>query len=208
MSLSAAQSQLVAFYSLEGLPDVSGFLCDEAQALRWDPSARERGETLFLRSDPDGALSLSLFVRDDLQRDFSAWLVAPGPITPSRLHRLAAVIEGLSHFNLVAYRQLRAQPVSQLTLETQAYLDSLAFFLEVFASHVPRQAKTGQLLCDIRATLTRTPRWLDNSASSRRACYHRAHRQAAKLLYALPYAWRDCRTALRRLFYEGIDHHL
>ena len=98
-ALRAAQHRLQAFYALERAPDVTSFVHDR------DDGGRE---TLILRQTGD-VLEMALA----LPRD------RPGNDVDCR----AQLIEGVSHFLMVAERARTGLPTTRLELELQAEVD-------------------------------------------------------------------------------------
>ncbi len=94
------QERLEAYYGLGGLPRVDEFL---------RPALDGERESLQLRYRADGDLDIAV--------------AAPEPSGPGDLDGYCQVIEGVSHFVVVAERVRRELPVTQLELELQAEVD-------------------------------------------------------------------------------------
>jgi len=110
------QGWLQDIYRVEA-PRVAGFLCGREAAARAGHRVRA-GEELLVLEEPDG-LWLGLFLDE---------AVVAGAVR-GELGPLALVVEGVSHFVLVATRAARGRPVSLLELEAQAEVDKFALLL-------------------------------------------------------------------------------
>ena len=118
--LGRLQQQLNDTYQIDSGYDVRDFLITDphlANALGGDTARTSAGETLLIAEDDDG-LSMSLYLEDQVL----ARLGSGNPIDAlqkDQLDDLCKVIEGLSHFNYVAWRASRDRSVSLLELELQ-----------------------------------------------------------------------------------------
>ena len=104
--------------------DVRDFLVTDptlARCLGQESMLADTRETLLMSEDEDG-LALSLF----LDSAVIERLETSDPLTRLRAHQLEdlwLVLEGVSHFNCVAWRAVRDRSVSLLELELQAEID-------------------------------------------------------------------------------------
>ena len=122
--LGRLQRQLSDTYQADPGCDVRDYLITDpllAKALGGDNMLAAAGETLLVSEDADG-LALSLYLDDamlgrlrtgDPTRELKA----------EQLDDLCKVIEGVSHFNYVAWRARQDQRMTLLELELQAEVD-------------------------------------------------------------------------------------
>jgi len=153
-----------------------------ARAISGGNPLTHSGETLLLHEDGDG-VALSLYLDEAILER----LKADDPATALRsglLDDLCRVIEGLSHFNYVAWRASRDRPVTLLELELQAEVDKFV--------------STMQLACEERDTDLMNAlhgRLFDNA----RFHDHLDRRQLERYRAASEYAARFCRALGPRL---------
>ena len=122
--LSQLQQQLTDIYRVDRGHDVRDFLITDRQlaaALGQDALLKDTGETLLLAQD-DGGLEMSLF----LDGEMLTRLEMAGPMSclhAGMLDDWGKVIEGLSHFNCVAWKASQDRTVTLLELELQGEID-------------------------------------------------------------------------------------
>jgi hypothetical protein len=109
---AAIQERLTRFYALEHTPVVDPFV-----RIIEDDDARER---LLVRTTEDG-LELALELP----------AAAMEASEPYDLDRMCQIVEGVSHFVLIAERARRALPTTQLELELQAEIDKLVVLADL-----------------------------------------------------------------------------
>ena len=122
--LARLQRQLNDIYQVGTGHDVRDFLVTDptlARCLGQESLLADTRETLLMSQDEDG-LALSLFLDGELIER----LESADPLTRLRAHQLEdlwLVLEGVSHFNCVAWRAASDRSVSLLELELQAEID-------------------------------------------------------------------------------------
>ena len=165
--------------------DIRQFLVTDARvahALSGGDSLTRSGETLLLREDEDG-VALSLYLDEAiLERLRSA---APREVLQSGLlNDLCKVIEGLSHFNYVAWRASRDRSVTLLELELQAEVDKF-----VSTMQLALEQNAPELMDGLHRRLFDEVRLHD----------HLDERQVERYRAASAYAARFCRSLKPRL---------
>ena len=171
--------------------DVHDFLVTDghlARAISGGDAMTNSGETLLLCEDEHGvALSLYLdeALLDRLQADDPAAALSAG-----LLDDLCKVIEGLSHFNYVAWRASRDRSVTLLELELQAEVDKF-----VSTMQLALEERDADLMNGLHGRLFDNPRFHD----------HLDRRQLERYRAASEYAARFCRALVPRLRDWGRD---
>jgi len=130
--LSQLQRHLTSIYRVDPGYDVNDFLITDpalASLLGDGSLIPDTEESVLLRQDEDG-LELSVF----LDSDMLSRLHDADPLTAlqaAQLNDLWTVLEGISHFNYIAWRARKNRSVSLLELEMQAEIDKFVttFFL-------------------------------------------------------------------------------
>lgn len=122
--LSQLQEHLTDIYRVDPGYDVNDFLITDpivARMLGQDSLIPQTEETVLLRQDDEG-LALSVF----LDNDMLSRLEDANPLQElqaSQLNDLWTVLEGVSHFNYIAWRARKNRSISLLELEMQAEVD-------------------------------------------------------------------------------------
>jgi len=187
--LDRLQQQLSATYQADPGYDVRDFLITDARvarAISGDNVLTAGGETLLVHEDEDG-LSMSLY----LEAAILERLESDDPLTALRNNQLedfCKVIEGLSHFNYVAWRASRDRSMSLLELELQAEVDKF-----VSTMQLARDQQDTELLNGLHSRLFNEIRLrpdLDEEQSER----YRA---------ATEFAARFCRSLRKRMLHDG-----
>jgi hypothetical protein len=124
MILRDLQSLLATLYGIDIDADVRDFLITDAGALRplGDPATARDVEEKLLIEEADGELGLALY----LDRMLLERLDALDPrqcLCSCNLGDFCTVVEGVSHFNYVAWNAALDKPVTLLELEMQAEID-------------------------------------------------------------------------------------
>ena len=112
--------------------DIRHFLVTDARvarALSDDDALTRSGETLLLREEEDG-VALSLYLDEAILNRLQAGDPAEA-LRAGLLDDLCKVIEGLSHFNYVAWRASRDRSVTLLELELQAEVDKFVSTMQL-----------------------------------------------------------------------------
>jgi hypothetical protein len=189
--LERLQQQLHDINRSDAGYDIRDFLVTDARiarALSGGDTLTGSGETLLLREDQHGvALSLYLdkAILDRLKAGDPAAALKSG-----LLDDLCKVIEGLSHFNYVAWRASRDRSVTLLELELQAEVDKF-----VSTMQLAREERDTKLMNGLHGRL------FDNA----RFHAHLSHRQLERYRAASEYAARFCRALGPRLRQRGGD---
>jgi hypothetical protein len=183
--LERLQQQLHEINRSDAGYDIHDFLvtdADIARAISGGDTMTNSGETLLLCEDEEG-VALSLY----LDEAVLARLQAGDPAAALRaglLDDLCKVIEGLSHFNYVAWRASRDRPVTLLELELQAEVDKF-----VSTMQLAREKRDNELMNGLHGRLFDNPRFHD----------HLSRRQLERYRAASEYAARFCQALLPRL---------
>lgn len=164
---AAIQRRLTRFYALDHTPEVDAFvrLVDEE-------GARER---LLVKTTDDG-LELAL----ELPRES---VTGDGPLD---LDRMCQIVEGVSHFVLIAERARCELPTTQLELELQAEIDKLVVLAALDPdalaidprAHWPRARR-------VQERLFGAVRFVHPEGTERGDRYRMAHRLAAGYVQSL-----------------------
>ncbi len=188
---SAIQEQLTRFYALDALPDVEAFV-----RLLDDDGARER---LLVKTTDDG-LELAL----ELPR---AAFEGTGSMD---LDRVCQIVEGVSHFVLIAERARCDLPTTQLELELQAEIDKLVVLAELDPDAVAVDPR-GHLsrVRELHQRLFGSVRFLHPEGTEHGDRYRTAHRLAAGYARSLESRFirrrrlAELRSELRRFYRAG-----
>jgi hypothetical protein len=151
---AAIQRRLVSLYALEAIPPVDDFVATSREVER---------ERVLVRHDDEGvALSVEL---------------PPAALeAPLDLDRFCQLVEGVSHFVLLAERALRDRTTTQLELELQAEVDKYVLLTALDAApSSTRRIRAFQRLFD-------EARFRDPPGTELGDRYRLAHRLAAKLV--------------------------
>jgi len=174
------QRRLQVLYGLEDAPCVSDYVTLAA------PGEREQ---LLLRQCEEDHVELRLVVPDCPLRE----ALVPSLLSDSYLQ----VVEGVSHFVLVAERIRAGRPTSQLELELQAEVDKLVLVqhcLRASRHHLPQQHLHHKLYGQVR--------FLHPPGSEQGDRYRLANRLAARFTRRLGRMNTGDRDALLRRFYR------
>jgi hypothetical protein len=177
-ALADIQQRLVAYYGLDAIPAVEGFVSAR------DDVERER----LLVRDADDAVELTL--------ELPAHAVEPGPVT---LDVLCQLVEGVSHFVLVAERARRELPTTQLELELQAEVDK--FVVLAIASEQEMDAAERVA---VHRRLFGAVHFFDPAGTECGDRYRMAHSLAMRFTYRLEH--RFLRAGRRRELREALRH--
>jgi len=173
------QRRLQQLYALEDSPCVSEFVTLAAPGER---------ETLLLRQLPEDFVELRLVVPDCPLSD---------ALVPSRLSdAYLQLLEGVSHFVLVAERIRAGRPTCQLELELQAEVDKL-----VLIEHCCQQLGPGGAAV-LHHKLYERVSFLHPEGTEQGDRYRLANRLAARFTKRLPALSPRARRELLRRFYR------
>ncbi|MEJ8566401.1 hypothetical protein [Elongatibacter sediminis] len=194
------QQQLHDIYQTGPGYDIREFLVTDArvaQALSGGNTLTRSGETLLLQEDEEGvAVSLYLDDRilDRLDGDDPAAALRSG-----LLDDLCKVIEGLSHFNYVAWRASHDQTLSLLELELQAEIDKY-----VSTMYFALDEQDTDMLHGLHGQLFENVQFHAHLSGEQRERYRAASEYAARFCQGLKprlvRAGRKTRSELRRFF--------
>ena len=159
-----------------------------ARAISGGNTLTNSGETLLLREDEDG-VALSLYLDEAILERLRTGDPAQA-LGTGLLDDLCKVIEGLSHFNYVAWRASRDRSVTLLELELQAEVDKF-----VSTMQLAREERDADLMNGLHGRLFDHPRFHD----------HLDRRQLERYRAASEYAARFCRALVPRLRDWGRD---
>ncbi|MSP26563.1 MAG: hypothetical protein EXR75_15730 [Myxococcales bacterium] len=178
------QARLVQYYGLEDVPDVGPFLAMRDEAERERVLVRETDEGIELRVE---------LPRDTIEPD--------GPLS---FDRLCQVVEGVSHFVLIAERARCGLPITLLELELQAEVDKFVLL------GVARSTRcSARALAELRCRLFTTARYVDERDSEAGQRYRLASRLAWQFACAIERDYlratapHRLREALRQFFRAG-----
>lgn len=175
------QRRLCDYYGLDGVPDVEPFLHAGPEVLRERVLVLEEGNAIEVRVEIPAA--------------------ALGP-EPS-LDLACQVVEGISHFVLIAERARCELPTTQLELELQAEVDKF-LLLGVLPEPLPSLERAR-----LRLRLFEITRFVDEPGTLLGDRYRLASRTADRYLRRLETKyldrsrWRELRGELNRFFRAG-----
>jgi len=156
--LTELQQQLASLYRVEHAHDIRDFLITDpaiAQALSHGAMLTNTEETLLVSEDDDG-VAMSLF----LDAEMLNRLESDNPLDRLHIDHLDdfwKVLEGISHFNCVAWKAGRDRSVSLLELELQGEIDKY-----VSALLLADLQQNGALLDDLHGWLFEASRLRDD----------------------------------------------
>ena len=208
--LTELQQQLATLYRVEHAHDIRDFLITDpaiAQALSHGAMLTNTEETLLVCEDDDG-VAMSLF----LDPDMLSRLESDNPLDHLHIDHLDdfwKVLEGISHFNCMAWKAGRDRSVSLLELELQGEIDKY-----VSAVLLADLQQNGALLDDLHGWLFEASRLRDDLGSEERSRYEAASRYAARFCHRLRQHWRragklpldELRQFFRLQFNDKISH--
>lgn len=179
--LERLQQQLHDINRSDAGYDVRNFLVTDARlarAISGGNTVTDSGETLLLQEDEQG-LALSLYLDEAILER----LASDEPVAALRsglLDDLCKVIEGLSHFNYVAWRASRDRSVTLLELELQAEVDKF-----VSTMQLALEEHDTELMNGLHGRLFETARFHDHLGRRQLERYHAANEYAARFCRAL-----------------------
>jgi hypothetical protein len=176
MLLRELQSLLATINDAEVRADVCDFLITDRRTLtRWHaPSGASGTPEALLVAEHDGALALGLYL-DPL---LLARLAASEPLArldDDNLEDFCTALEGVSHFNCVAFCAARGWSVSILGLEMQAEIDKYAAAVLLAGSQ-----RGGALMRGLHGQLFERVRFRDDLDAALKGVYLEANRYAAR----------------------------
>ena len=203
--LSQLQDYLAGIYGVDPGYDVNDFLITDpviARVLSRGSLIPETEESVLLREDEDG-LALSVFIDSAML----SRLKDANPLQELQVDQLSdlwTVLEGISHFNSIAWRARKNRRVSLLELEMQAEVDKFVstFFLAV-------DQEDSELTVKLHGWLFDNVRFNPRLSKVQRERYATANNYAARFCHGLrKRLTRDSREGLHELryFYRLSQH--
>ena len=203
--LSQLQDYLAGIYGVDPGYDVNDFLITDpviARVLSKGSLIPETEESVLLREDEDG-LALSVFIDSAML----SRLRNSNPLQELQVDQLSdlwTVLEGISHFNYIAWRARKNRRVSLLELEMQAEVDKFVstFFLAV-------DQEDSELTVKLHGWLFDNVRFNPRLSRVQRERYTMANNYAARFCHGLrKRLTRDSRKGLHELryFYRLSQH--
>lgn len=189
--LSQLQDHLKGIYRVDPGYDVSDFLITDpelARLLAGDAMLTNSDESVLVKQDDQG-LALSVYLDQGLLQRLNA----SNPMHGLHIDQLAdlwTVLEGVSHFNYIAWSARKNRRVSLLELEMQAEVDKF-----VSALFLARQQKDNEIVGNIH-------RWLFDDISFNPAL---TEDQQERYNTASNYAARYCHGLHARLSNNNYD---
>jgi hypothetical protein len=194
--LSQLQEHLTNIYRVDPGYDVNDFLITDpivARILGRDSLIPETEESVLLRQDEDG-LALSVF----LDNDMLSRLKDANPLQElqvNQLNDLWTVLEGISHFNYIAWRARKNRSVSLLELEMQGEVDK---FVSTFMMALDQE--DGELAVRLHGWLFDEVRFNPGLSKDQHERYATANSYAARFCHGLRKRLaRDNRKGLHEL---------
>lgn len=127
MELHELQSLLAILHGIEVRADIRDFLVTDRRHLAsWSsPDRRDTREELLIEERDDGDLGVALYLEGALVERLAG--IEPRQLLQDdHFEDYCTAIEGVSHFNYVAWNAARDWPVTLLELEMQAEVDKYA----------------------------------------------------------------------------------
>ncbi len=198
--LAELHQQLSTLYRVDAAHDIRDYLVTDpvlAQLLSQGAMATNTEETLLVAEDDDG-VAMSLYLDAGMLERLES---------DSPLHRLHVdhlddfwkVLEGISHFNCMAWKAMRERSVSLLELELQGEIDK---FLSAMLLAADQDNDTLQK--ELHSWLFEATRLKDDLDDEERERYAAANRYAARFCHRLRVEWQRLGTLpvdeLRRFF--------
>jgi hypothetical protein len=179
--LERLQQQLHHINRSDAGYDIRHFLVTDARLARvisGGDTLTNSGETLLLREDEHG-VALSLYLDEAILDRLKAGEPAAA-LRSGLLDDLCKVIEGLSHFNYVAWRASRDRSVTLLELELQAEVDKF-----VSTMQLAREERDTELMNGLHGRLFDSARFHDHLSGRQLERYRAASEYAARFCQAL-----------------------
>ena len=185
--LAELQRQLTAVYGLDAAHDVRDFLITDpvlAEILGNTAVASGAEETLLVCEEADG-MSLSLF----LDGDMLSRLESDNPLENLCIEHLddfCKVLEGISHFNCMAWKAQRERTVSLLELELQGEIDKF-----ISAMLLAEGQDNGEMLDGLHTRLFDKVSYRGDLNADAASRYRDANDYAARFCAPIRSAWRE-----------------
>ena len=179
--LSQLQDHLTRIYRVDPGYDVNDFLITDpvlARILGQGSLVPRTQETVLLQEDEDG-LALSVF----LDSDMLSRLQGANPLEELQANQLSdlwTVLEGISHFNYIAWRARKNRRVSLLELEMQGEIDK---FVSTYLLALDQD--DGELADKLHGWLFDNVRFNPALSEDQRERYSTANNYAARFCHGL-----------------------
>ena len=179
--LSQLQDHLTSIYRVDPGYDVKDFLITDpifAGILAEGSLTPDTEESVLMRED-EGGLALSVFLDDAML----ARLKDSNPLQELQVDQLAdlwTVLEGISHFNFIAWRARKNRRISLLELEMQAEVDK---FVSTFILALDQD--DGELAVKLHGWLFDNVRFNPNLNKEQRERYNTANSYAGRFCHGL-----------------------
>ena len=184
--LAELHQQLSTLYRVDAAHDIRDYLVTDpvlAKLLSQGAMAPNTEETLLVAEDDDG-VAMSLYLDAGMLERLES---------DSPLHRLHVdhlddfwkVLEGISHFNCMAWKAMRERSVSLLELELQGEIDK---FLSAMLLAADQDNDTLQK--ELHSWLFEATRLKDDLDDEERERYTAANRYAARFCHRLRVEWQ------------------
>ncbi len=198
--LAELHQQLSTLYRVDAAHDIHDYLVTDpimARLLSQGAMATNTEETLLVAEDDDG-VAMSLF----LDAGMLERLESDSPLNRLHVDHLDdfwKVLEGISHFNCMAWKAMRERSVSLLELELQGEIDKFLSALLIAADQ-----DNDVLQKDLHGWLFEATRLKEDLDDEERERYAAANRYAARFCHRLRVEWEQLGTLpideLRRFF--------
>ena len=179
------QQQLATIYGVDATHDVRDFLITDpvlAKAVSGGAMATNNDETLLVAEDGD-CLALSLFLDGDMLERLDGALQC---LHVDHLDDLWKVLEGLSHFNCMAWKAMCEREVSLLELELQGEIDKFLGSLLLADGQ-----DNDEMLESIHGWLFEAARFRDDLDEAELDRYRAASSYASRYCHRIQVAWRE-----------------
>lgn len=184
--LAELHQQLSTLYRVDASHDIHDYLVTDpvlAQLLSQGAMATNTEETLLVAED-DGGVAMSLY----LDAGMLERLESDSPLNRLHVDHLDdfwKVLEGISHFNCMAWKAMRERSVSLLELELQGEIDKFLSAM-LLAADQDNEA----LQKDLHSWLFEATRLKDDLDDAERERYAAANRYAARFCHRLGAEWQ------------------
>ena len=179
------QQQLATIYGVDPTHDVRDFLITDpalARILSGGAMATNNDETLLVAEDGD-SVSMSLFLDGDMLERLEGVLHC---LHVDHLDDLWKVLEGISHFNCMAWKAKREREVSLLELELQGEIDKFLGSL-LLANGQDNDDMLGR----IHGWLFEATRFRDDLNGEELDRYRAASSYASRYCHRIQLEWRE-----------------
>ncbi len=208
--LDTLQQQLAGIYRVDATHDVRDYLVTDrrvAAILSGGASFRNTDETLLVAEDEDG-VAMSLYL-DQAMLERLENNCPLKQLCIDHLDDFWKVLEGVSHFNCMAWKARRDREVSLIELELQGEIDKF------LGSLLLADGQSNRVMLDaMHALLFEATGFRDDLEPDERLRYESASRYASRYCHRIQREWRDTgalpldelREFFRLQFADKISH--